>query len=91
MPAAAVSVPGRLLRLGANPHVLGGLAVYGVSTVFWLIALRDIKLSVAYPMVSLSYVVVVLGSQWLFGESINLFQKAGLVLIVGGVLLLMKQ
>lgn len=80
----------KMVGMLTNRYVLGGLAVYGISTLFWLAALGRLKLSVAYPMVSLSYVLVVLGAHWFLGEPVGLAQKAGLGLIIGGVLLLIR-
>lgn len=80
----------RLLRMLVQPYVLGGLALYGVSTLLWLLALSQLKLSVAYPMGSLSYLLVVGASHLLLHESITGFQKLGLCLIVIGVLFLVR-
>lgn len=80
----------RLLRMLIHPYVLAGLVLYGVSTLLWLLAISQLKLSVAYPMVSLSYVIVVGASHLILHESITGFQKLGLVLILVGVLFLVR-
>jgi 4-amino-4-deoxy-L-arabinose transferase-like glycosyltransferase len=49
---------------------LGGLACYVVSVVVWIVALRA-SLSIAYPMLSIGYVVNVALAWWLFGEPVN--------------------
>lgn len=87
---AAAPLSERVLRTTGSPYVLGGLAVYGLSTAFWLVALSELKLSVAYPMVSLSYVLVVLGSVWILGEQITASQIIGLCLIIAGVVFLVR-
>lgn len=89
---AAVGLPAaeRLLRMLVQPYVLGGLALYGASTVLWLLALSQLKLSVAYPMVSLSYLLVVGASHLLLHERITGFQVLGLCFIVIGVLFLVR-
>lgn len=71
-----------------SPFVLGGLAFYVVSLLIWLVVLSKVDLSLAYPLISLSYVFVILVS-WLFlGESINLLRILAVVFIMIGVILL---
>ncbi|MDB4894200.1 MAG: transporter family protein [Firmicutes bacterium] len=80
----------RLLRTVINPFVLAGLAVYGLSTLCWLIALSKLRLSVAYPMVSFSYVLVTVASAIIFREAITRNQILGLCLIITGVVFLVR-
>ena len=49
-----------------------------------------ITLSIAYPSVSLSYVVVVVMAHLVWGEPLGLRQGAALVLIISGIALLYK-
>ena len=41
-----------------SPMVLTGLTLYGVGTMLWLFALRELDLSLAYPFVAMSFVMV---------------------------------
>jgi len=52
------------------------------------LALRKIPVSVAFPSVSLSYVVVAVAGHFLWNEPFGFTQIAGLALICGGVLVL---
>ncbi|WP_165842370.1 EamA family transporter [Paenibacillus xerothermodurans] len=70
--------------------VVAGLASYGLSSVFWLLALRRFPLSTAYPMVSLSYILVMVLSFYLFQETISIQKWAGAVVICAGVLLIAR-
>jgi multidrug transporter EmrE-like cation transporter len=79
---------GNLMAQFLNPWTIGGLGLYGAAAFFYLLALRTIPVSVAFPSVALSYVVVaVLASVW-FGEPLGAVHVAGMVLIVAGVGLL---
>lgn len=69
-------------------HLLVGVFVYGAATVTWILTLRDMPLSIAYPVVSLSYVLVALLSVALLGERLNLTYGLGLALIIAGVSLI---
>lgn len=74
-----------LTKVFFTPFVLIGLICYGIGALLWLVVLSKIELSYAYPMVSLSYVIVVFGSIILFKESISLIRWIGLILICIGV------
>lgn len=73
-----------------NPWVFSGLAVFGVSSVFWLAVLSRLPLSLAYPMVSLAYVVVTFASIIFFKESVSLVRWIGVLVICGGVFLISR-
>lgn len=63
------------------------LTIYSLGIVNWIFALRFVKLSIAYPLTSLNYVGILLGSYYFFDETITLIRIAGVVLIFTGVLL----
>jgi small multidrug resistance pump len=66
-------------------HTVIGLGLYGLATVGYLIAIRRIPLSVAFPSISLSYIVVMIIGGIVFGEAITVAKIAGVVLIGVGV------
>nr|WP_275983836.1 SMR family transporter [Paenibacillus hamazuiensis] len=70
--------------------VAAGLACYGLSSVFWLFALRRFPLSTAYPMVSLGYIVVMVLGYALFQESLSMQKWFGAAFISFGVLLIAR-
>ncbi len=72
---------GILLRLAQNGPVLAGLACYAVSVVVWILALSRVDVSIAYPMLSLGYIVNALGAWWLFDENVTLVRVAGMLVI----------
>jgi multidrug transporter EmrE-like cation transporter len=70
--------------------ILGGLACYGVSLVVWIIGLSRTDVTIAYPMLSLGYVVSALGA-WLFlGEVISPQRLLAIAVIMVGVILLAR-
>lgn len=69
-------------------QLLLGLTVFGASSMFWLLALSKVPLSTAYPVVSMSYVLI-LGLSWLLlGERPGLVVWLGALMIMGGVSLI---
>lgn len=75
-----------ILKTMFSPLVFAGLLAYGVSSVFWILALSKEDLGVAYPIViSLGIVVITLIS-WLFlKEEINSWRLLGILCISLGV------
>jgi drug/metabolite transporter (DMT)-like permease len=68
------------------PKVIVGLALYTISTFFWLTAISRVRLSVAYPLISMSYPLVVVLSATILGEHVRwMYAIAGLAFISGGV------
>lgn len=86
-PFAELGVVRLLVTMFTTPLILGGLSCFFVSAVLWIVALRSVALSIAYPMVALSYVIIFCGSYFLFHEPIGWRQWMGAVLIVGGIVL----
>jgi multidrug transporter EmrE-like cation transporter len=74
-----------MLRVLAQWPVVAALACYVVSVGVWIVALSRVEVSLAYPMLSLGYVVNALAAFWLFGEALGPTRWAGIALIVGGV------
>lgn len=78
------------LRIVTEPHILGGLACYVVSVVVWILALSRVEVSMAYPMLSIGYVVNALAAWWLFGESLTAMRLVGIGFIIVGVTLVAR-
>ncbi|MBK6981117.1 MAG: EamA family transporter [Betaproteobacteria bacterium] len=78
------------LKVAASPFVLGGMACYAVSLVVWILALSRVPVSVAYPMLSIGYVVNAVAAWMLFGESLAAQKLVGIGFIVVGVWLVAR-
>jgi len=79
---------GYYVRLFTTPIVLLGFLMYGVSSLFWLFILSKLPLSLAYPLVSMGYVLVVFFSWLLLREHVGIGRMAGVAVICCGVALL---
>ncbi|MBD2606897.1 EamA family transporter [Scytonema hofmannii FACHB-248] len=62
------------------------LSVYSIGVVNWILALRFWKLSIAYPLTSLNYVGILLGSYYFFDEKLTPLRIIGVVLVFIGIL-----
>ncbi len=88
--SSLASAPSMIFKALLNPIVLAGLGVFGISALSWLIVLSRVKLSVAYPMVSLGYIVALFFSWYLFHEPMRLVTIAGCLVIIFGVFLISR-
>ncbi|MCS6765614.1 MAG: SMR family transporter [Candidatus Protistobacter heckmanni] len=77
-------------KLATQPSIIGGLACYGVSLIVWIIGLSRVDVSVAYPLLSLGYVVNAFFAWYLFGEAMSLQRLAGIGIILVGVYVLAR-
>ena len=78
------------LRLAVEPHILGGLACYVISVVVWVIALSRVPVSIAYPMLSIGYVVNAVAAWYLLGEILTPMRLTGIGIIIVGVSLVAR-
>lgn len=79
-----------VLRIGFEPHIIGGLSCYVFSVAIWIVALSKVPVSVAYPMLSIGYVVNAAAAWYLFGEVMSLQKILGITVIIIGVYLVAR-
>lgn len=63
---------------------------YGAATLLWLYIIKNFPFSMAYPMVSLSYVFGMFAAMLVFHEQVPLIRWAGVLLIMAGCVLIAK-
>jgi len=71
-----------------DPLTIVGFAIYVVAALLYIVALKEIPVSVAFPSVAASYAVVAVLGHVLWNEPFGWPQLGGLVLIGGGILLI---
>jgi multidrug transporter EmrE-like cation transporter len=79
-----------MLRVLTQWPIIAGLGCYVLSVGVWIVGLSRAEVSQAYPILSLGYVVNAVAAWWLFGEALGPMRWAGLLLILGGVLLISR-
>ena len=82
------SIAAAARELAFSAPIIGGLACYVVSVAVWIVALTRVEVSVAYPMLSMGYVVNAIAAWLLFGEQLTPMRVAGITVIIVGVYLL---
>jgi multidrug transporter EmrE-like cation transporter len=78
------------MKLAFEPHIAAGLACYVVSVAVWIVGLSRVPVSIAYPMLSVGYIVNAVAAWYLFGESLTAQKLAGIAFIVCGVYLVAR-
>lgn len=78
------------LRVAFQPFIWLGLGCYAVSVAVWIAALSRVEVSLAYPFLSLGYVLNALAAWYLFGETLNVQRVLAIGVIIVGVWLLTR-
>lgn len=81
---------GSLLSLFRTPWVILGFVCYGVSSILWLDVLSKLDFSLAFPMVSLTYVFQLLIGRFIFHEMVGLDRVVGVLLILSGLFFVIR-
>ena len=79
-----------LWKMGTQGHFVAGVACYMVSLLVWIMGLSRVPVSVAYPMLSLGYVINAVAAYYLFGETVTVTRWLGIGFIILGVWLVAK-
>ena len=79
-----------LLAVALNTGVWLAIACYIGAFFVWMLILRRSSLSLAFPLSSLVFVGVLLGSWLGLGEQISVLHWVGVAVIMGGIALLAK-
>jgi drug/metabolite transporter (DMT)-like permease len=76
--------------VATKPIIWFGLFLYGLGAIVWLVVLSRVDLSFAYPMLAMSYILIMIISAFRFGEIISLSRIFGTLLICIGVIFISK-
>ncbi len=71
-----------------SPLTMVGFTIYVLAAFCYIVALKKIPVSIAFPSVSASYAIVAVLAHILWAEPLGWPQIAGIVLIGGGVILI---
>lgn len=78
------------IQVATQWPILGGLACYVISLVVWIIGLSRVDVTIAYPLLSIGYVVNAIGAWYFLGEPLSLQRLLAISVIIVGVALLIK-
>ena len=78
------------IQLATQPFIVAGVGCYVISLVVWIMGLSRVPVSIAYPMLSIGYIVSAIAAWYLFGESLTAQKMLGIGFIIIGVYLVAK-
>jgi multidrug transporter EmrE-like cation transporter len=78
------------LKLATQLPILGGLTCYVVSVLVWIIGLSRVDVTIAYPMLSLGYIINAIGAWYFLGEMVSTQRILAIGVIIVGVILLAR-
>jgi drug/metabolite transporter (DMT)-like permease len=79
-----------LWRMSTQSHFVVGVIFYMVSLLVWIMGLSRVPVSVAYPMLSLGYVINAIAAHYVFGEAVTVTRWLGIGFIILGVWLVAR-
>ena len=85
--STATEVARSALTLALSLHLIAGMALYAVSIVLWLAVLSRAKVSAAYPLASVGFIITAIIAHIALCESLMLVRMLGILLICAGVVL----
>jgi len=78
------------LKVISNLHIISGLTCYAISILLWIYALSKVDVSIAYPMISIGFIINTIAAWYLFNEPFGLFKLVGIFFIIIGVFLISR-
>jgi multidrug transporter EmrE-like cation transporter len=75
-------------KAAREPRIWVGLALFGISAVFWLVVLSRVPLSVAYPFAGLTYIVIVVLDRLVLDEPVPTLRFLGAAVVAVGIALI---
>ncbi|HSN46931.1 MAG TPA: EamA family transporter [Casimicrobiaceae bacterium] len=79
-----------LWRMATQGHFVLGAGCYVLSLFVWILGLSRVPVSIAYPLLSVGYIVNAVAAHYLFGETVTLARWLGIGFIVVGVWLVAR-
>ena len=77
-------------KIGTDPYIMGGMACYAISLVVWIMGLSRVPVSIAYPLLSLGYVINAVLAHYLLGEAVTMQRALGIAFIIAGVVIVAR-
>lgn len=77
-----------IIQAIGNIYIWAGMMSYAISILLWMVVLSKVNVSLAYPFLSIGYIVTAIIAYFAFGEPITFQKVAGIAIICLGVVVL---
>ena len=78
------------LMVFMNPFIFFGMVIYVLSAGIWIWVLSKVDISLAYPFISISFILTLVFGALVFNEPINTAKLIGTTLIITGCLFIAR-
>ena len=78
------------LKLATEWHIVTALFCYALSVVVWILALSRVPVSIAFPLLSMAYIVTAVAAWYLLGEPLSMTKLVGIGVIILGVIIISR-
>lgn len=78
------------LKLATEWHIAAALFCYALSVVVWVLALSRVPVSIAFPLLSMAYIVTAVAAWYLLGEPLSMTKLVGIGVIILGVIIISR-
>lgn len=85
--ATSLSETGSFFALKTAGMILLAMMLYATTSIAWVWVLQKVELGKVYPFMALAFILVPLGSYFVFGERFQIQYGLGVTLIVFGILI----
>lgn len=73
-----------------NPWFVAGMSCYVISIGLWMAVLGKVEVSLAYPLLSIGYIITAVIGYFFLNEDVNMMRLTGLVLICTGIIFISR-
>ena len=88
--ATSLAQTGSFFAFKTAATLLAAMTLYAITSIAWVWVLQKVELGRIYPLMALAFILVPLGSYFVFGERFHLQYFVGVALIMIGIVLAVK-
>ncbi len=81
---------GELISFALNKYFISAIVIYAFASMLWIYTLKLVPLNVAYPLMSLAFVIVPILSYFFLHEAIEYKTLVGTLVMILGLLISFK-
>lgn len=89
-PIGAANLAEKVIAMASQPLIWVGLILYGLGAFGFIVVLSRANISIVSPLLSISYICVVLGGKIIFNEPLPPLRLVGVALIMTGVVFVLN-
>ncbi|MEC8678596.1 MAG: hypothetical protein VXX85_07070 [Candidatus Margulisiibacteriota bacterium] len=79
-----------LLAVFTTPGILFGILFVITSAILWIVGMSKFQLSFMYPFLSLNYVIIIVGSEFILKEDVTINRYISILLIIIGLVIISR-